>query len=143
MSSNQKLLQMQECAHALTQLGTGSPPYVPYDAAMPHACEQVLNTCPKETMNTIVLLLSLGQSLSTYKWPRHMESVSPTQGATPKRGSPYPQPKGPHQSVGVYIPNSRGHTKAWEIVSPTQGATPNCGSPSPQLEGPPTWRRER
>ena len=61
LSSNQKLLQMQECMHILMQLGIGSPPYVPYDAPMPHVCEQVLNTCPIETMNIIVLLLSLGQ----------------------------------------------------------------------------------
>ena len=27
------------------------------------------------------------------------------------------------------IPNSRGHTEAWESVSPTQGATPKRGSP--------------
>ena len=53
----------------------------------------------------------------------------------PKRGSPYPQLKGPRQSVGVHIPglrghaksegvripNSRGHTKAWDSVSPTRG----------------------
>ena len=51
------------------------------------------------------------------------EPVSPTQGATPKHGSPYPQLKGPHRSVGVRIPNSRGHTKAWESASPTQGAS--------------------
>ena len=56
------------------QLGTGSPPYNPYDAPMPHACEQVLNTCPKEPMNIIVLLLLLGQSLSADKWPSHMEA---------------------------------------------------------------------
>ena len=30
LSSNQKLLQMQEYTHVLMQLGTGSPPYVPY-----------------------------------------------------------------------------------------------------------------
>ena len=36
---------------------------------------------------------------------------------------PYPQLKGPRQSVGVRIPNSRGHAKAWESVSPTRGAT--------------------
>ena len=42
------------------------------------------------------------------------EYVSPTQGATPKRGSPHPQLKGPRQSVGFRIPNSRGHAKAWE-----------------------------
>ena len=42
------------------------------------------------------------------------ESISPTQGATPKRGSPYPQLKGPCQSVRVHIPNSSGHAKAWE-----------------------------
>ena len=64
------------------------------------------------------------------------ESVSPTQGATPKCGSPYPQLKGPNRSVGVPIPNSRGHTEAWESLSPTQGATPKRGSPYPQLKGP-------
>ena len=83
LSSNQKLLQMQEYTHELMQPGTSSPPYVPYDAPMPHACEQVLNmcpietmniTCPIETMNIIVLLLLLGQSLSTDKWPCHMEA---------------------------------------------------------------------
>ena len=41
---------------------------------MPHACKQVLNMCPTETMNIIVLLLSLGQRLSTYNWPCHMEA---------------------------------------------------------------------
>ena len=94
LSSNQKLLQMQEYTHLLMQLGTGSPPYVPYDAPIPHACEQVLNMCPKETLNHIVLLLSLGKSLS------------------------YPQLKGPQRSVGVRIPNSRGHTKALQEVVP-------------------------
>ena len=51
------------------------------------------------------------------------QSVSPTQGATPKCGGPYPQLEGPHQSVGVRIPYSRGHTKVWESVSlgPHQG----------------------
>ena len=57
-------------------------------------------------------------------------------GQKQKCGSRYPQLKGPHQSVGLRIPNSRGHTKAWESVSPTQGATPKCGSPYPQLQGP-------
>ena len=65
--SNQKLLQMQEYTHVLMQLGTGSPPYVPYDAPMPHACKQVLNTCPIETMNVVVLLLPIGQS---FEWGR-------------------------------------------------------------------------
>ena len=74
LSSNQKLLQMQEYTHVLMQLGTGSPPYIPYDAPVPHVCKQVLNTCPIETMNIIVLLLSLGQRLSTDKWPWHMEA---------------------------------------------------------------------
>ena len=60
----------------------------------------------------------------------------PTQGATLKRGSPYPLLNGPHRSVGVRIPNSRGHTEAWESVSPTQGAIPKRGSPYPQLKGP-------
>ena len=85
VSSNQKLLQMQEYTHVLMQLGTGSPPYVPYDAPMPHACTQVLNTCRIETMNVIVLLLSLGQRLSTDKWPCHMEAplVGTIHGANP------------------------------------------------------------
>ena len=73
LSSNQKLLQMQEYTHVLMQLGTGSPPYVPHNAPMPHACKQVLNTCPIETMHIVVFLLALGQSLSTDKWPCHME----------------------------------------------------------------------
>ena len=47
-----------------------------------------------------------------------------------------PQLKGPQQSVGVRIPNSRGHTEVWESVSPTQGATQKRGSPYPQLKGP-------
>ena len=42
LSSNQKLLQMQEYTYILMQLGTGSPPYVPYNVPMPHACKQVL-----------------------------------------------------------------------------------------------------
>ena len=74
MSSNQKLLQMQEYMHVLMQLNTGSPPYIPYNASMPHACKQVLNTCPKETTNIGVILLLIGQSLSTDKWPCHMEA---------------------------------------------------------------------
>ena len=61
LSSNQKLLQMQEYTHVLMQLRTGSPPYVPYDAPVPHACKQVLNACPIETMNIIVLLNSTGR----------------------------------------------------------------------------------
>ena len=28
---------------------------------------------------------------------------------------------GPHQSVGVRIPKSRGHTKVWALVVPTGG----------------------
>ena len=74
LSSNQKLLQMQEYTHALMQLRTGSPPYVPYDAPVPQACKQVLNACPIETMNIMVLLLPLSQRLSTDKWPCHMEA---------------------------------------------------------------------
>ena len=50
LSSNQKLLQMQE--YML----------------------QVLNACPIETMTIVVLLLPLGQRLSTDKWPCHMEA---------------------------------------------------------------------
>ena len=73
LSSNQKLLQMQEYTHVLMHC-TGSPPYVPYDALVPHACKQVLNMCPIETMNIIVLLLPLGQRLSTDNWPCHMEA---------------------------------------------------------------------
>ena len=77
------------------------------------------------------------------------ESVSPTQGASPKRLSPHPELNGPHQSkgirsqlegrhqsVGVRTPNSRGPTKAWESISPTQGPTPKGGSSCPPLKGP-------
>ena len=61
LSLNQKLLQMQEYTHTyyvrvhvLMQFSTGSPPYVPHNAPMPHACKQVLNTCPVETMHIVV-----------------------------------------------------------------------------------------
>ena len=64
------------------------------------------------------------------------ESISPTQGATLKRGSPSPQLKRPHQSVGFHIPNPRGHAEAWESITPTQGATPKHGSPYPQVKEP-------
>ena len=74
LSSNQKLLQMQEYTHVLMQTSTGSPPYVPYNAPMPHACKQVLNPCPIETMHIVVFLLALRQSLSTDKGPYHMEA---------------------------------------------------------------------
>ena len=99
LSSNQKLLQMQEYTHVLMQIGTGSPPYVPYNAPMPHACKQMLNPCPIETMHIIVFLLAPRQSFSTDKGPYHMEaplvctihganlimhimSLTPTRGAT-------------------------------------------------------------
>ena len=74
LSWNQKMLQMQEYMHVLMQLCTGSPPYVPYNAPMPHACKQVLNLCPIETMHIVVFLLALRQSLSTDKGPYHMEA---------------------------------------------------------------------
>ena len=71
LSSNQKLLQMQEYKHILMQLYTGSPPYVPYDAPMPHACKQVLNTCPIETPTRGATQQSVD-----------CESLTPTRGAT-------------------------------------------------------------
>ena len=74
LSSNQKLLQMQEYTHVLMQVSTGSPPYVPYNAPMPHACKQVLNSCPIETMHIVVFLLALRQNLSTDIGPYHMEA---------------------------------------------------------------------
>ena len=73
LSSNQKLLQMHEYTHVLMQISTRSPPYVPYNAPMPHACKQVLNSSPMETMHMVVFLLALRQSLSTDKGPYHME----------------------------------------------------------------------
>ena len=33
---------------------------------------------------------------------------------------PSPQPQGPHRSVGVHHPNSRGHTEVWDSITPTQ-----------------------
>ena len=79
LSSNQKLLQMQEYTHVLMQLRTGSPPYVPYDAPVPQACKQVLNVCPIETMNIIVLLLPLGSKIVP------VSSIAP-EGWGPKEG---------------------------------------------------------
>ena len=123
LSSNQKLLQMQEYMHVLMQLRTGSPPYVPYDALVPHACKQVLNACPIETMNIVVLLLPLGQRLSTDKWPCHMEAplVCTIHGANliinimPLAPNPKPQLEGPRRSVDC------------ESLTPTRGATPKRG----------------
>ena len=45
---------------------------------------------------------------------------------------------GPHRSVGVHIPNLRGHNEVWESISPTRGATQLYGfmSSYPQLKGP-------
>ena len=60
LSSNQKLLQMQEYKDLLMQRCTGY--------------KQVLNSCPIETMHIVVFRLSLGQSLSTDKGPYHMEA---------------------------------------------------------------------
>ena len=57
------------------QIRTGTPPYVPYNAPMPHACKQVLNSCPMETMHIVVFLLLPCQSLSTDKGPYHMEAL--------------------------------------------------------------------
>ena len=37
--------------------------------------------------------------------------------------------------MGVNLPNSRGHTEAWESVSRTRGATPKRGDAYPQLQG--------
>ena len=74
LSSNQNLLQMQDYTHVLMQIITGSPPYVPYNAPMPHACKQVLNPCPIEAMHIVVFLLALRQSLSTHRGPYHMEA---------------------------------------------------------------------
>ena len=72
LSSNQKLLEMQEYTHVLMQISTGSPPYVPYNAPMPHACKQVLNSCPIETMHIVVFLLALRQSLIDQDPPQHL-----------------------------------------------------------------------
>ena len=49
-----------------------------------------------------------------------------------------PQLKGPRRSMGVHIPNLRGHIAAWESITPTRGAAHLCGfmSPYPQLKGP-------
>ena len=57
LSSNPKLLQMQEYTHVLMHLSTRSPPYVPYNAPMPHACKQVLNTCPTVRPDTQIVVV--------------------------------------------------------------------------------------
>ena len=66
----------------------------------------------------VAITIKIWENLGTRPNP-----VSPTSGATPKRGSPYP--------------NSRGHAKAWKSVFPTRGATLMRGSLYPQLAGPP------
>ena len=43
------------------------PPYVPYNAHMPYARKEMLNMCPKETMNIIMLLLPVGKSLGVLR----------------------------------------------------------------------------
>ena len=72
------------------------------------------------------------------------KSLTSTQEATPKLGTPSPQLEAPSQSLGVHQPNSRGHAKAWESILPhsrkhaeewesitlTQGAATSRGSPS-------------
>ena len=75
LSSNQKLLQMQEYTHVPMQLSTRSPPYISYNALMPYACKQVLYTCPIETMYIVVLLLALRHSPSTSKGPYHIGQI--------------------------------------------------------------------
>ena len=50
---------------------------------------------------------SWGYGLPCLVWPLELGSVSPTLGATAKGG--------------VHIPNSKGHTKAWESIYPTLG----------------------
>ena len=62
-------------------------------------------------------------------------SVWRTQDATPKRGSLYPQFVGPNQSMGFRIPSSTRHTQAWESTIRTQGATPKHVTPYPKLKG--------
>ena len=37
--------------------------------------------------------------------------------------------KGPHRSLGVLNPNSRGRTGVWESLTPTQGTMPKFGGP--------------
>ena len=116
LSSNQKLLQMQEYTHVLMQISTGSPPYLPYNAPMPHACKQVLNPCPIETMHIVVLLLALRQSLSTDKAPYHMQAplVCTIHGANLIIHIMFLHPFGPlviptNRGLRVPNPNSRGH----------------------------------
>ena len=79
------------------------------------------------------------------KGPRHTRGspYPPLKGPQEKRGSTYhqlntlyPQLKGPYRSVGVRIPKSRGHTKAWRSISPSPRATTKCGRRYPHLEGP-------
>ena len=61
-------------AHTLMQLSNRSLPCIPYNAPIPHACKQVLNACSIETLKMVVLLLLIGPSLSTDKWPCNMEA---------------------------------------------------------------------
>ena len=60
-------------------------------------------------------------------------SITPTQGNTPKLGSPSPQREGPNRSLQIHNRSSIGHTEAWESINPTPWATTMCGYPSPNL----------
>ena len=79
-----------------------------------------------------------------------MEVRVPNSRGRTRAWGPYPQLKGPHQSVRVYISNVRGHaeawksgpptqkgpTRAWESAPPTKEGGPNNGGLYPEREGP-------
>ena len=82
----------------------------------------------KDGVVAILSLRSVGV-LTSRGHTKAWESITPTRGAMPKRGSPSPQLKGPQQSVEAHDPDLRGHTEVWESLTPIQGATPKLGSP--------------
>ena len=79
MEGTVPVFESKIAANARVHARTHATPYrIPSICSLrcpvPHACKQVLNACPIETMNIVVLLLPLGQRLSTNKWPCHMEA---------------------------------------------------------------------
>ena len=84
-----------------------------------------------------VLHRSASSCHTTTRWPYTRCSVSASLCSDfVQKAWPYPQLKGPRKSVGVHIPSSRGHDRAWQSISPTRGATRESGSPYSQLKGP-------
>ena len=59
-----------------------------------------------------------------------------SRGHTELGGAPYPLLKVPRQSGGVHIPDSRCHATLWESTCASEKDAPTLASPYPQVKGP-------